>query len=260
MDKTKSVGASDMIRTARGTVVDSDTLLKQVQTRIWTMLTGKSPYAGLPDDSDKFLRKNVFKKFNMLVLYVDLVGSTQLALGLSVDKLAKIMNAFAQEMANAIAAHGGLVLKVMGDGVIGYFVKDDRSFLTADHAVSCAKSMLHVIQRGINPILSQYGYPELQIRVGLDYGANIAVMYGNDKDASYVDLMGRSMNMASKVQSVARPDQILIGQHVYEMLHPVTQKDFEEISLGDVVWKYRALDTGNLYKVYAHANRGDAAQ
>ena len=155
--------ASSLIRTTQGTTVDSDTLLQKTQTRIWASLKEDYEYDYVPDDSDEFLRRHVFKKFNSVVLYIDLVGSTQMALSLPDDKVAVIMTSFVQEMANLIMAHRGLVLKFMGDAVIGYFVATDNSLLAADRAVSCGKSMIYIINHGINPILTQYDYPELQV-------------------------------------------------------------------------------------------------
>ena len=46
-----------------------------------------------------------------------------------------------------------MCLKFVGDAVIGYFVAEEIPLLAADNAVSCAKSMLTVIEKGINPIL-----------------------------------------------------------------------------------------------------------
>ncbi|MXZ93206.1 MAG: adenylate/guanylate cyclase domain-containing protein [Cenarchaeum sp. SB0678_bin_8] len=251
MTKIDPFDISDMILTKPGTIVDSETLLRNTQTRIWASLKKDYRYKGVPDNSTKFLRQNVFKKFNAVVLYVDLVGSTEIALGLPYEKLAIIMGAFAQEMASTVDHHGGLLLKFMGDAIIAYFVPSKRVHFTADQAVRCAKSMSLVISEGINPILSQYDYPELHVRMGMDYGTNIVVRYGSDPKLSHVDLMGRSMNMASKIQSVANADQLLVGEDVYKLLHPRLQEEFEIVVWKDINWKYRSLDTGNLYKVYA---------
>ncbi len=240
----------DMIRTDRGTTLDSDTLLRETQTRIWRSLKEGYEYDNALDGSEKFLRNNVLKRFKSVVLYVDLVGSTQLALDLPEEKLAMIISTFAQEMANTIRAYRGLALKFVGDAVIGYFVASGNSLLAADRAVSCAKSMLTIMHKGINPILTQYDYPELRVKIGMDFGENIVVMYGNKSSTSQVDLIGRSMNMAAKIQGMAKPDQILVGEHVYIRLHPATQEEFDLVVWKNNVWTYHAVDTGNLYKVY----------
>lgn len=243
--------AGSLIRTTQGTTVDSDTLLRMTQTRIWASLKKGYEYDYMPDNSDKFLRKSVLKRFNSTILYVDLVGSTQLATSLSDEKVAIIMTSFVQEMANIILAHTGMVLKFMGDAVIGYFVATDNPLLSADRAVSCGKSMLYIIKNGINPILTQYEYPELHVKVGMDYGTNIVVRYGQDPAKSHVDMLGRPMNMAAKIQSLAGSDQILVGEDVYTRLHPSTRVEFRPISWDNRTWLYHAED-GRRYGVYEY--------
>jgi len=233
-------------------VVDSETMILETQKRIWGALKQGYEYTGITDESEKFLRKNVFSKFDIIVLYVDLVGSTTMTLELPEDKLAIIISSFALEMASVITLHGGYVLKFVGDAVIGYFTASENPLLAADNAVSCAKSMLTVIQKGINPILNQYDYPDLMVKIGADFGQSIVVRYGSNPDVSPVDLMGPAMNIASKIQSLAKPNQILIGDDVYSRLHPSSQSSFKEIIWKNNEWKYRSRLTGQVYKVYEY--------
>ena len=231
-------------------IIDSETMILETQKRIWAALKQGYEYTGIIDESEKFLRKNVFSKFNMIIIYVDLVGSTTMTLELPEDKLAIIISSFAQEMASVITLHNGYVLKFVGDAVIGYFLASKNPLLAADNAISCAKSMLTVIQRGINPILNQYDYPDLMVKIGADFGQSIVVRYGSDANAAHVDLMGPAMNIASKIQSLAKPNQILIGYDIYEKLHPTLKNSFKEIVWKNNEWKYHSRITGEIYKVY----------
>ena len=149
--------------------LDSETMILETQKRVWGALKKGYEYLGVVDESDQYLRKHVFSKLDMVVLYVDLVGSTTMALEMPSEKIAIIMSSFAQEMAAVIRQHNGYVLKFVGDAVIGYFVAENNSLLTADNAVNCAKSMITVIQKGINPILDQYDYPDLLVKICLLY-------------------------------------------------------------------------------------------
>lgn len=234
-------------------IVDSNTLIKETQNHVWRALKNGYEYSSVEDESDTFLRKHVFSRMKMIVLYVDLVGSTNITLELPEDKVAIIITCFAQEMAAVIRHHGGYVLKFVGDAVIGYFPAEENQLLPADNAVLCAKSMLSVIQNGINPILNQYDYPDLAIKVGMDYGENMIVRYGSDAKKSHVDILGPSMNIASKIQSMAKPNQTLIGDDVYTRLHPMMQNSFEKVVWKNSEWKYRR-DNGELYPVWAHIN------
>ncbi len=233
-------------------VKDSEALIKDTQVRVWGALKKGYEYAGVTDNSEEFLRKHVFERMNMISLYVDLVGSTQMTLELPSEKIAIIISSFAQEMASVIHRYNGFVLKFVGDAVIGYFIAEENSLLAADNAVGAAKSMITVIENGINPILNQYDYPDLKVKIGIDYGQNIIVRYGADARQSHVDIMGPPMNIAAKIQSMAKPNQILIGEDVYSRLHPDSQKEFKLIVWKNNEWKYHSRTSGKLYPVYEY--------
>ena len=232
--------------------LDSETMILETQKRVWGALKKGYEYTGVIDDSEEFLRKNVFSKIDMVVLYVDLVGSTTMALEMPEEKIAIIISSFSQEMAAVIRQHKGYVLKFVGDAVIGYFVAEGNGLLAADNAVNCAKSMISIIQKGINPILNQYDYPDLMVKIGVDFGQNIVVRYGADPKHSHVDLMGPAMNIAAKIQNMAKSNQILIGMDVFQRLHPNSQREFKQIIWKNNEWKYRSRLTGQLYIVYEH--------
>ncbi|PHY03669.1 MAG: adenylate cyclase, partial [Thaumarchaeota archaeon] len=178
------------------------------------------------------------------------VGSTTMALELPPEKIAIIISSFSQEMGSVIRQHHGYVLKFVGDAVIGYFVAENDSLLSIANAVNCAKSMISVIQKGINPILNQYDYPDLKVKIGVDFGQNIIVRYGADKVNSHVDLIGPVMNISAKIQSMAKPNQILIGSDVYDRLHPNSQEEYKQIIWKNDEWKYHSRLSGEIYKVY----------
>jgi class 3 adenylate cyclase len=232
--------------------LDSETMILETQKRVWGALKKGYEYSGLIDESDKFLRKHVFLKLDMVVLYVDLVGSTTMTLEMPAEKIAIIISSFSQEMAAVIRQHHGYVLKFVGDAVIGYFTAEGNTLLAADNAVNCAKSMISIIQKGINPILNQYDYPDLMVKVGVDFGQNIVVRYGADLENSHVDLMGPAMNIASKIQNMAKPNQILIGNDVFQRIHPTVQKDFVQIVWKKDEWRYRSRTTGEIYNVFEY--------
>ena len=229
---------------------DSETMIQETQKRIWKSLKHGIEYDATVDRSDAFLRQHVNEKLHMVVLFVDLVGSTNISLTLPEEKVAIIISSFAQEMALAIKQHNGFVLKFVGDAVIGYFIHTSV-LIAADNAVSCAQRMIQIMDQGVNPILNNYDYPDLLLHIGLDYGDNMIVRYGSDKEKSHVDILGPTMNIAAKIQSMAKPQQILIGQDVYEKIHPSVQKNFKKESWSESEWKYNDRKTGKPYTVYS---------
>ena len=232
--------------------VDSSTLIKKAQERVFNSINNDIEYPPFVDKSEHFLRNHVNSRVHIFVMYVDLVGSTNLTLSLPEDKVVKVISSFAQEMAYTVTQFGGYMLKFVGDAVLAYFNAENDLIYPADNIVNCAKSMLRVITESINPVLSESGYPELAAKIGIDHGENIVVRYGSDKRKSHVDILGPSMNMAAKIQNMAKPNRLLIGEDVYGKLHPETQKSFMKKTFSEERWRYYHRVTGELYGVYEY--------
>lgn len=241
----------------RGTekVVDSESLIDEVKNRVLKSLKGETSYTAVTEESEQFLRKRILQSMEMGILFIDLVGSTRLILELPKENLATIFTTFAQEMAYVINRHDGYVLKFVGDAVIGYFVTQELSSAVANKIVTCAESMLKVLKLGINPILKERGLPELQVRIGIDYGENTIVRYGDDPKEAHVDILGPSVSMAAKLQNFAYPDQIVIGSDVYTRLYDSIKEYFVELELDEKQWNYRSTETGKIYPVFAYMGR-----
>ena len=235
--------------------VDSDTLIIKSQERVLNSVKNGIEYPPFVDNSEEFLRNHVNSRVHIFVMYVDLVGSTNLTLSLPEEKVVTIISSFAQEMAYTVTQFGGYMLKFVGDAVLAYFNAENDLIYPADNIINCAKSMLRVLTDGINPILTISGYPPLAAKIGIDHGQNIIVRYGSDKRKSHVDILGPSMNMAAKIQNMAKPNQLLIGGDVYDKLHPETQKSFTKKIFSKTKWKYHHRVTGELYPIYAYVGR-----
>ena len=240
-----------MLGKRSGETLDSETMILETQKRIWKAIKqGGAEYYGIISESDEFLREHVNEKIPMAVMFVDLVGSTDMSLSLPEEKVAMIVSSFAQEMAIAVKQHNGYTLKFVGDAVIGYFIHKS-ALMASDNAISCAQNMIKIIEEGINPILNNYDYPDLYIKIGIDYGESMVMRYGKDKDRAHVDLLGPVMNIAAKVQNKAKPQQIMIGEDIFNKIHPTTQKNFDLKVWDEGSWNYRNRHTGKLYPVYA---------
>jgi class 3 adenylate cyclase len=186
-------------------------------------------------------------------MYADLVGSTNMSMTLPVEKMATIIRAFTYEMTCIVRSYGGYVLKYVGDAIIAFFPAGYNKLLACDKAVQCANSMITVIKNGINPILNQYDYPELCVRIGIDEGESVIVQYGHDK-SSLIDILGYCMSITAKITSLANPDKITIGKDVYDLLHPEIKRKYNEVKYNIEDWKYTDRRTGKLYKLYTLQN------
>jgi class 3 adenylate cyclase len=240
---------------SKAKVVDSETLVAQTQDRLWRALKRRYQYDSSLQPAQKYLLDHVSSKIPLVIMYADLVGSTNMSMSLPVDKLVTIIRSFTQEMSSVVESHDGLVLKYVGDAIIAFFPASYNRYMACDKAVQCAKSMITVVKNGINPILNQYDYPELAVKIGADVGDNVIVQYGHDK-SSPIDILGYCMNIAAKITSLTGPNKISIGEDVHALLHPSEKAKFAEMKLKPEEWKYRNRQTDLLYRVYAQKEKG----
>lgn len=249
----------------------------------------KSDFNISQENTQKLLEKFIGTTVPLVVLHVDLVGSTDLSMNLPLKRLVPIIQAFTQEMSLVIEAYGGYVFKYVGDAILSFFFTEkDDLYLPCANAVSCAYSMVTIIQEGMNIILEANGYPELGIRIGIDVGENAIVQYGlrpetiistenvtdtnvmkSNKDNSnqdmikevnsvpilkkpHLDILGYTINIASKMTNYVKPNQIIIGEAVYRNLNAQTKRNFKNLDIGNTEWNYIDNSTGNTYGLYVN--------
>jgi len=229
-------------------LVDLQTLFSQRQDRLWKALEERYQYNSSVNRGQEFLLNHVNSKLELVIMYIDLVGSTKMSMTLPVEQLVTIMRAFSHEISSVVESYNGYVLKYVGDAIISFFPCGFNKYIISDKSVQCAKSMINVIKNGINPILTKHEYPELSVKIGIDEGEDVVVQYGYDK-SSLIDILGYSMNVAAKITSLTAANKISVGNSVYKLLHPTIQSKFNFLSI-DQGWKYVDRETGELYKVF----------
>jgi adenylate cyclase len=196
--------------------------------------------------AQEFLLNYVSSKISLVIIYVDIVGSTKMSMTLPADKLVTIIRAFSHEMSSVVESYDGYILKSVGDAVIAFFAPGFNRYLTA---VRCAQKMINVIKNGINPILNNYDYPELSLRIGITEGEIVVVQSTYDK-SSQIDILEYVINIAEKITSLTDPNKVSVGENVYKLLDPGIQAEFHELVYGIGEWDYINLETGKLYKIY----------
>jgi len=262
------------------TVIDIESDIKDAQTRIWKALKVRPEFNFSMGETYSILERFAGSKINLVILHVDIVESTRLSMTLPVDRLATIVQAFAQEMSLMVRAYGGYVLKYVGDAIIAFFHANSDGTdmrMPCINAIGCAQSMVKIVQAGINPILDEDFYPEISVRIGIDVGENAIIQSGWDihhvndyicSDSqsrheqrkqeikiSHYDILSYTMNIATKMTALARPNGIVIGQLVYEKLDERQRSIFELLRASTEVWNYLSNNTGGIYQVYINSDQ-----
>ncbi|MDB1087026.1 adenylate/guanylate cyclase domain-containing protein [Streptomyces sp. ACA25] len=129
----------------------------------------------------------------LAVGFADLVGFTRLTRRLEEEELGELVEAFETTAADQVAAHGGRLIKTLGDEVL----------FAADDAGTAADIGLRLVETlGENPTM-----PEL--RVGIAFGT-VTTRMG--------DVFGNTVNLASRLTSIAPKDMVLVDGALREEL------------------------------------------
>jgi len=135
----------------------------------------------------------------LAVMFTDLVNSTVLTEHLGDDAWADSLRNHRDFVRGKIARHGGVEVGTQGDGFLIRFPDPDA-------AVACAVELQRSSAKRRS---SQPDTPKL--RVGIHAGE---VVHDGDDD----DLVGRVVNLASRVTQVADPDEVLVTEAVADHL------------------------------------------
>ena len=150
------------------------------------------------------------------ILFADLRGYTSLSQSQSSGAIASLLDAFYDVCGEAIWEHDGIINKTMGDAVLAVFNFPIKHKDHAAHAVAAARK-IQELWRARREELSRVFSAEaatIGVGIGLDTGK---VNFG-EFGRTHHDLtaIGTVVNVASRAQSAAAADQILMTDAVRE--------------------------------------------
>jgi adenylate cyclase len=231
-------------------------VLEQIRARVAKTLTDGIQLNMSTDECKKLLKRHVNRKTNVVIMIMDVNNSTEMSLSLQEDRFALMIRTFAQEISIAVKGYGGYVFKYEGDAVIVLFPAEYDETKACKNALDCTTSMLEIIREAINPAFKANALPEISVRIGLTFGYALVVLYGNSLEKAHIDIIGSSISLASKIVSIAKPNQVLVGESIYKILlssESIRNSKFIEINLDPTKWKYLSRsDPESMYRVYEY--------
>jgi class 3 adenylate cyclase len=154
------------------------------------------------------------------IMFADLRGYTSLSQSQSPDAVSSLLDAFYDECANAIWAYDGLLNKTIGDAIMAVF---NFPLVRAGHpgnAVRAARDIQKGWRERREVLVAAHGLTasELGIGIGIHSGELSFGEFGH----THRDLtaIGTVVNTASRAQSVAEADQILVTKAVFDRTQP----------------------------------------
>jgi adenylate cyclase len=135
--------------------------------------------------------------------YCDLRGFTPLSERLEGAELISILNEYFQRMAEPVAAHGGEVLKFIGDAMLAIFPLASRDAeIACNAALSAAKEALEAM-KGYSAECAECGRPGLSFGLALHLGEAV---YGNIGAPDRLDftVIGPAVNRVVRIEEMCR--------------------------------------------------------
>ncbi|MBL8633975.1 MAG: adenylate/guanylate cyclase domain-containing protein [Myxococcales bacterium] len=143
----------------------------------------------------------------LTILCSDLRGFTALAERLPAEDIIRILTYYLGSMAGVIMARGGTVNLFLGDGILVYFGAPVPSHDHARRALGCALAMQAAMPE-VNRTLMQWGYPALEMGIGLNTGEAVVGNVGSEQRAQY-GAIGAAVNLAFRIESYTTGGGIL---------------------------------------------------
>jgi adenylate cyclase len=141
------------------------------------------------------------------VLFTDIVGFTHLSEQMPPREINMILNRHLRGMADIVFHYGGTLDKYLGDGLMAVFGAPMEKEDDAERAIQAAKQMREMMdETGTGT--------QFDIRIGINTGRVVAGNIGSPNRVDYT-VIGDPVNVASRLESIAEPNQILIGEETY---------------------------------------------
>jgi adenylate cyclase len=167
------------------------------------------------------------EKRQVSVLFADVVGFTPLSEKLSPEDSVAILNHLFTVLTEIVFRHQGTVDKFIGDCVMAFFGAPTAQEDHAAKAVAAAEDMIRWLDIGNASWKKRYGIT-IQLAIGVNTGEAIVGNIGSETRMEYTAI-GDVVNVAARLESVARPQQILISKET--MLAAGDQ--FEFLPMGE---------------------------
>ncbi|MEM9839309.1 MAG: AAA family ATPase [Pseudomonadota bacterium] len=157
---------------------------------------------------------------NVAVLFADLVDSTTISQRLAPEALRDFTSAHQAISKNAVEHYGGKVAQFLGDGVLAFFGFPRAHEDDVQRAALASLEYLNGLEELQNLYGSELDAP-VRARIGLECGP-IVIGSSLAPDSGAV---GETLNLASRLHSLAAPNEIIVGPQARQLLPETIRLD-----------------------------------
>jgi class 3 adenylate cyclase len=153
---------------------------------------------------------------NYCVCFIDIIGSTKISSSLSPAQLSRYYELFLNGIALIARNFGAKIVKNAGDALIFYFndTSNPNNVLNFKNVLDCGLTM-GIASNTLNAKMLSEKLPPIQYRISADYGE---VSVARSASSQSEDLFGSAMNICAKINSKAKPNRLVIGESLYDIV------------------------------------------
>jgi len=182
----------------------------------------------------------------LTILFCDIVGFTSSSDSMEAEELATIINSYFREMTKIALAHGATIDKYMGDAIM-LFYGDPESRGAREDALAAVRTAI-AMQKRLAELRMEWRDKGLErpfhMRVGINTGYCTVGNFGSDERMDYT-IIGAEVNLASRLQSTARPGDVIIAYETYAMVKDLVlceaQEPLNVKGMANPVQTYRVI-------------------
>ena len=184
----------------------ADSVAEAVDTSKPSSTPGDQPTAIHSERRPEAERRSEAERRQLTVMFCDLVDSTSLSNQFDPEDLRDIIGSFQSCCEAVIQRFGGFVARYMGDELLVYFGYPYAQEYDAERAVKAGLELIGAVQS-----LTSRPDLKLQTRVGIATGEVVVGDVVGQNAAEEHAVVGRTPNLAARLQRLAEPDTVLIS-------------------------------------------------
>jgi len=191
----------------------------------------------------KHLKGTDMMEYHYIVsVFIDIKGSTNLHNEYDLEEIYVITNTIQSAAIHTCLSLGGHVQRLQGDGVFAYFggKSVDKNQAVKSAVIACSM-FTYFVDNDLNKIFLQDEIENIKTRIGIDFGDDNTVLWANFGvlDVSELTTLSLHTSLASKMQSWAKSNGIVVGQNIKDKLEADESLfDLVRNSKGEVTKRY----------------------
>jgi PAS domain S-box-containing protein len=210
----------------------SNKLAKYLSRQVYTNI-----FEGKKDVKIESYRKK------LTIFFSDIQGFTELTDRVESEVLTSALNKYLNEMSKIALEHGGTIDKYIGDAIMIFF-GDPESLGEKEDAIACLK-MAIAMKKKLRNMRREWDVlgisKPLRVRMGINSGFCTVGNFGSDERLDYT-IVGGAVNLASRLESEAGVDEILISEDTFSLIKEVILCEAnEEISIKGIAYPIKTF-------------------